>query len=112
MTTGKTTKKPRAKKAAPRAAATGAVSKAVSASVHRSFVGVVTRISGLKTVRVAVKTTKEHSKFRKQYTTQKAYLVHDEACVAKSGNVVRFEECRPMSASKRWRLVAILAERA
>ena len=35
----------------------------------------------------------------------KRYMAHDEANVAKAGETVRIQECRPMSRRKRWELV-------
>jgi small subunit ribosomal protein S17 len=34
--------------------------------------------------------------------------VHDEKNVAKVGDVVSFVECRPLSKTKKWRLVSVI----
>jgi small subunit ribosomal protein S17 len=75
---------------------------------HRRFEGDVTKISGEKTISVLVKTSKMHPKYQKQYAVSKKYLVHDEKGEAAVGNRVVFEECRPLSKQKRWRLVQIV----
>jgi len=36
----------------------------------------------------------------------KKYHAHDEANTAKTGDIVRIEECRPLSRNKTWALVA------
>lgn len=75
----------------------------------RQFTGEVVSVSEDKTIHVLVKTTKLHSKYQKQYTTGKKYAVHDAKNEAAVGDTVIFEECRPMSKTKRWRLVSIQA---
>lgn len=75
---------------------------------HRTFVGEVVARNEQKTIRVIVHTTKMHAKYRKQYTTAKKYPVHDELGKAAVGDTVTFEECRPLSKTKRWRLVSIV----
>jgi small subunit ribosomal protein S17 len=61
-----------------------------------------------KTIHVSVDSIKMNSKYQKQYTTSKKYAVHDEKNEAKVGDAVLFEECRPLSKTKKWRLVSIL----
>ncbi|PIR03677.1 MAG: 30S ribosomal protein S17 [Candidatus Magasanikbacteria bacterium CG11_big_fil_rev_8_21_14_0_20_39_34] len=75
---------------------------------HRQFEGVVVSDSAEKTVSVRVGTTKIHPKYRKQYQTYRKYAVHDEKGAAKVGDKVIFEECRPISKTKRWRLVKVV----
>lgn len=76
-------------------------------AIHRKFTGEVVSSTEDKTIHVLVKTTKMHNKYRKQYTTDKKYAVHDEKNEAKVGNTVVFEECRPLSKTKRWRLISV-----
>jgi small subunit ribosomal protein S17 len=75
----------------------------------RQFTGEVVSVNENKTIHVLVQTTKLHPKYQKQYTTGKKYAVHDEKNEAALGNTVVFEECRPLSKTKRWRLVSIQA---
>ncbi len=77
-------------------------------AIHRQFEGEVVSASPDKTITVLVKTTKMHSKYRKQYVSSKKYAVHDEKNEATVGDRVRFQECRPLSKTKRWRLVEIV----
>ncbi len=81
------------------------------ATIRREFEGVVMSEREDKTIHVLVKTTNTHPKYRKQYTTSKQYAVHDEKNDAHVGDVVVFCECRPLSKTKRWRLVRV-AKRA
>ncbi len=74
---------------------------------YRQFQGEVVRAATPKTIHVVVKTVKMHSKYRKQYHVSHTYAVHDEIGRAKVGDLVQFVECRPMSRTKRWRLVAV-----
>lgn len=76
--------------------------------IHREFEGEVTGVSAKKTVRVGVDVKKMHPKYRKQYVIRKQYAVHDEWGDAKLGDVIRFQECRPISKTKRWRLVGVV----
>lgn len=103
MPTTKTpAKKATAKKATPRVAPTVV---AALPKRHRRFTGVVVTAPGQKTISVRVEMRREHPKYRKQYTLSRKYAVHDETNQAKVGQVVTFEECRPLSRTKRWRLV-------
>jgi small subunit ribosomal protein S17 len=77
-------------------------------SIHRQFEGEVVSVREDKTIHVLVKTIKMHQKYKKQYTTSKKYAVHDEKNDAKLGDLVVFQECRPLSKTKRWRLVKIV----
>ncbi len=81
-------------------------------SMKRQFEGVVKSAKGDKTAQVVVRTTKMHSKYRKQYVTSKKYAVHDEKNEANIGDTVIFQECRPMSKTKRWRLVKVVKHEA
>lgn len=74
----------------------------------RRFEGEVTGTHESKTIHVSVRTIKMHPKYRKQYTTSRKFAVHDEKGRSQVGDVVLFEECRPLSKSKRWTLVKVL----
>ena len=77
-------------------------------TLKRQFTGEVVSNKEQKTLHVKVKTTKMNEKYKKQYSTAKKYAVHDEKGIATTGDVVLFEECRPMSKTKRWRIVKVL----
>ena len=73
--------------------------------------GVVTSVSGAKTIVVQTTERKRHPKYGKMMTSTKKLHAHDEECTAGLGDTVKVMECRPMSKMKRWRLVEII-ERA
>lgn len=73
----------------------------------RQLQGVVVNAKD-KTINVEVISIKTLPKYKKQYKSSKKYQVHDEKELAKVGEKVTFEECRPMSKTKRWRIVNIV----
>ena len=74
----------------------------------RTFTGVVVTAGMDKTISVLVETKKLHIKYKKQYKSSSKYHVHDEKGLAKVGDKVKFVECRPLSKTKRWRLLEIV----
>jgi|GEM_PF-420674 len=64
-----------------------------------------------KTIVVAVDYVKRHPLYKKRITRTSKFLVHDENGNCKPGDLVRIEECRPMSKRKRW-IVREVLERA
>lgn len=80
----------------------------VSKVHRRRFEGVVMSTKENKTIHVSVDSIKSHPKYHKQYTRSKKYAVHDENGTAQVGDVVLFEECRPLSKTKRWTLVHVI----
>jgi small subunit ribosomal protein S17 len=64
-----------------------------------------------KTITVRIDIAKRHRRYRKIVRSSRTLHAHDERNDAHEGDLVRVVECRPMSRSKRWRLVEIL-ERA
>ena len=67
--------------------------------------GVVVSKMGAKSVKVAVSYRERQPMYGKIITRTKNYHVHDEADSAKVGDTVTIMETRPMSATKRWRVV-------
>jgi small subunit ribosomal protein S17 len=61
-----------------------------------------------KTVTVLVETYKKHPLYGKRVKYSKKFKAHDEQNVAKTGDVVRIMETRPLSATKRFRLVEVV----
>jgi small subunit ribosomal protein S17 len=61
-----------------------------------------------KTIVVAVESFKQHPIYKKKYRWTKRYKAHDEENTARVGDIVRIEECRPLSKEKRWLLIEIL----
>ena len=63
-----------------------------------------------KTITVLVETRKTHPKYGKRVKYSKKYKAHDEENRAKEGDIVRIMEPRPLSATKRFRLLEIVEE--
>jgi small subunit ribosomal protein S17 len=61
-----------------------------------------------KTVVVAVDYLRPHPIYRKTVRKTNKFYAHDEDNRATVGDTVRIEETRPMSKTKRWRVVEIL----
>jgi small subunit ribosomal protein S17 len=61
-----------------------------------------------KTIVVGTITRVPHPKFGKIVKQMRKFYVHDEENKAKTGDIVRIMETRPLSKLKRWRLVEIL----
>ena len=80
---------------------------AVKNKIKRQFIGEVMSVSN-KTASVKVDVMKEDSKYHKPRAISKKYPTHDETGAAKVGDRILLEECRPLSRTKRWRLVRIL----
>ena len=75
-------------------------------NTHRRFQGTVVSSSMEKTIVVAVETVKMHPLYRKRMRRHRTYHVH--AAEPKNfavGSQVEFEECRPISKTKRWRVI-------
>ncbi|WP_447236023.1 30S ribosomal protein S17 [Klebsiella pneumoniae] len=63
-----------------------------------------------KTIVVEVATRKTHPIYGKRVKYSKKYTAHDENNAAKVGDIVKIMETRPLSATKRFRLVEIVEE--
>lgn len=61
-----------------------------------------------KTVTVLVETYKKHKLYGKRVKYSKKFKAHDELNEAKIGDIVRIMETRPLSATKRFRVVEIV----
>jgi small subunit ribosomal protein S17 len=72
-----------------------------------SLQGVVVSDKMNKTIVVEVETHKRHPKYAKRIKYSNKYYAHDENNEAKVGDVVTIMGCRPLSATKRFRLVSI-----
>ena len=63
-----------------------------------------------KTITGAVDTKKNNTIYGKRMNYSKKYKVHDENNTAKVGDIVRIMETRPLSATKRFRLLEVVEE--
>jgi len=77
-------------------------------ATKKQRMGVVVSAAGAKTIVVKVERRAPHPKYGKMVRSAKKYHAHDEEGAARVSDVVRIEECRPMSRLKRWRLVNVV----
>ena len=70
--------------------------------------GVVVSAQNDKTVTVLVERQFAHPLYTKQVKKTKKYRVHDETNEYQAGDVVRIAETRPLSKTKRWRVIELL----
>lgn len=75
---------------------------------HRHLTGVVTSTKMSKTVVVRVDRRVAHPKYGKYYTTSTKLSAHDEKAMAKTGDTVEIVETRPLSKTKRFRVVRVV----
>ena len=87
------------------AASPGATSKTVR---RQQKVGHVVSNKMDKTIVVIVETLKKHRIYKRTYKQTKRFNAHDEENACQIGDIVRIEESRPLSKTKRWRLVEIV----
>ncbi len=71
-------------------------------------VGTVVAKKMRKTVTVEVVRQVRHPLYRKTIRRKQSFLVHDDAEKCKVGDIVRIIETRPISKTKRWRILAII----
>ena len=71
----------------------------------RVLTGTVVSDKGDKTIVVRVERRVKHPLYGKIIRRSKKYHAHDDANAVKAGDVVRIEECAPMSKTKTWRVL-------
>ena len=79
---------------------------------RKERIGEVIANNMAKTIVVRVERRFAHARFKKVVTRYKKFYAHDEKNEAKVGDRVRIEETRPLSKTKRWRLVQIVEKSA
>lgn len=82
-----------------------------AASAPQTRLGTVVSSKADKTITVRIDIARRHRRYQKIMRTSTTLHAHDERNDAGEGDLVRVVECRPLSRTKRWRLVEIL-ERA
>ena len=75
---------------------------------RKERVGVVVSTAMNKTITVASARVKEHRLYKKALRQTKKFKAHDEQESCRVGDLVRIRETRPLSKTKRWRLVEIV----
>jgi small subunit ribosomal protein S17 len=75
---------------------------------RKTRTGVVSSNKMEKTITVTVVRKLKHPKYGKFVKKSNKFHAHDESNEAQMGDLVRIVETRPLSKSKRWRLVEII----
>lgn len=75
---------------------------------QRIIQGTVVSDKMQKTIVVSVERKKKHRLYHKIISVTDRYKAHDETDACHLGDLVRIQECRPISRDKRWRVVEIL----
>jgi small subunit ribosomal protein S17 len=76
----------------------------------KQFIGKVISVKMPKTAKVLVSRIKVHPLYKKRVKVRKIYHVHDELGV-KIDDKVKFQDCRPMSKTKRWKITEVIEEK-
>ncbi len=77
-------------------------------NLRKSRIGVVSSNKMNKTITVAIERKVKHPLYGKFVKKTTKFHAHDEKDECAPGDVVRIMETRPMSKTKRWRLVEIV----
>jgi len=75
---------------------------------RKEFTGTVISDKMQKTVTVKILHLSKHPKYSKVVKKYAKFKAHDEAGIAKMGDVVRIEETRPLSKDKRFRVIEVV----
>jgi len=77
-------------------------------ALRKQRVGVVTSNSMNKSITLVVERKLRHPIYGKFVKKTKKFMAHDEKNECNVGDTVRIMECRPLSKSKRWRLIEVI----
>jgi small subunit ribosomal protein S17 len=78
------------------------------AKPNRTLTGRVVSDAMDKTITVLIERRVQHPLYGKFMTRSSKVHAHDEANVCGRGDLVRVEQCRPLSKTKSWRLIEIV----
>jgi len=106
-------RRPARTKAAEPATPAAAVRPVREVRVHRGHrrtkVGRVVSAKMPKTVTVEVERLREHPLYKKVIRIRTKFASHDATGEVKAGDLVRIQESRPFSATKRWQVIEVLS---
>ena len=74
----------------------------------RTIIGTVSRLSGQKSVVVTTETRIRHARYLKVIRQITQVRAHDESSQCRQGDVVEVQLARPISRTKRWRVVRVI----
>ncbi len=81
---------------------------AIERKSRKTRIGVVSSNKMMKTITITVERKVKHPLYGKFLKKSSSFHAHDESNSAGIGDVVRIMETRPLSKTKRWRLVEII----
>lgn len=84
------------------------MAEATTRNLRKERIGTVTSNKMAKTITVAVERKVKHPIYGKFIKKTTRFHAHDEKNEASIGDTVRIAETRPLSKTKRWRLVEIV----
>ncbi|HZH67110.1 MAG TPA: 30S ribosomal protein S17 [Flavisolibacter sp.] len=87
---------------------TATSASALDRNLRKTRTGVVTSNKMTKTITVAVERKVKHPIYGKFVKKTTKFHAHDETNEASIGDVVRIMETRPLSKTKRWRLIEVV----
>lgn len=103
----------RAKKAEAPARAAAATTAAQDLKVHRgrrkTKVGRVIAAKTPHTAIVEIERLREHPLYKKTIRVRKKFPSHDAKGDVRAGDIVRIQESRPFSATKRWQVIEVIS---
>jgi small subunit ribosomal protein S17 len=76
--------------------------------IRKQRVGVVTSNKMDKSITISVERRLQHPIYGKFVKKSKKFMAHDEQNECNIGDLVKIVETRPLSKSKRWRLIEII----
>lgn len=79
-------------------------------NARKTYTGTVVSAKNDKTITVLISTYRRHPLYNKRVKYSKKYTAHDELNIAKEGDLVEIMETRPLSKTKRFRLVKVVQE--
>src|SRR3954469_18374911 len=79
------------------------------AALKKTLVGRVVSDKMDKTIVVSIERLQRHPLYKRVIRLTTKFKAHDELNEARIGDTVLIEESRPLSATKRWRLIEVLS---
>ena len=76
--------------------------------MKKTKIGHVVSDKMAQTIVVRVEERRLHKQYRKHISRHTKFHAHDPQETAGIGDIVKIEECRPLSRLKRWRLIEVL----
>ena len=101
-------RKGRAEERAKKSAGTGTPPAERDANAAKVRQGIVVSDKGQKSITVRIDIVRRHPVYEKVVRRSRTLHAHDERNEAGEGDVVRIVETRPLSKTKRWRLVEVV----